>query len=679
MKRLLLTTTLCVGLPGLALANCPGITLADMGGIAPGEHPQQYDLSAYEAAASCEMSFTANPAIADLNSRIFGNGDLPPLEERLPEEPLVMVPYESIGKHGGKFLALSNATESGTSDFLSVRHVNLVRYSDDLQTIVPNVAKSYAWNDDFTELTFKLRKGHKWSDGAPFTSADVKFWYDNLMMDANIYETPKDYALAGEQAMTVETPDDETVVFKLAAPKPGLLTHFANSYAQGFQPKHFLGQYHPDINPDADKLAAELGLENGYEVIKAYYGNSDWTDTPSPMLSQAGNIDKFPKHAVPTLESHIVVGENAEGRQLVANPYFFQVDTAGNQLPYISEQDESYVPDTEVRTLKLLNGEVTYKAQSVSLDMAPVLLDGAEAGNFTLDLNPTISMPVVGFNMTHEDEAKREIFANLSFREAMSLAINREEINEVAFFGQGTPRAYTGFSPLPDFADQSLTSYMTEHDPEGAKQRLDALGLADTDGDGFREMPNGDKLVVSVNFSSQELSAVVIELITQSWSNVGIQSVAKEVTPDEYRSAQSSNKLDVHSWRMGQPLPIILGSSAQWVPPFGTYFDARNGMLWAEWVDSNGAEGVEPPEFVKQLMEDIAIFQAAEQGSQEAQEVGARMAETMTKNLIYTGAVLAPSPVYRSNALKNIPQFKTTSYEYYRTYPYRSAQWWIEE
>ena len=135
--------------------------------------------------------------MAALNGRIQGNGDLPPLAERLPSEPLVMVPYDSVGSYGGELDVLSNATEAGTSDFLSVRHVNLVRYSDDLQTIVPNIAKSWEWNADFTQLTFKLRAGHKWSDGAPFTSADVKFWYDNLALDSKVIEKPREMKKIG--------------------------------------------------------------------------------------------------------------------------------------------------------------------------------------------------------------------------------------------------------------------------------------------------------------------------------------------------------------------------------------------------------------------------------------------------------------------------------------------------
>ncbi|MEL6103030.1 MAG: ABC transporter substrate-binding protein, partial [Pseudomonadota bacterium] len=139
MNTRLLCSTAFVFAGSAAMASCPAITLNDTMGVAPGAFPQQYELAEFEAAAGCEMTFSTNPEIAALNAEIQGNGDLPPLAERLPSEPLVMVPYEMIGTYGGTFDALSNNTEAGTSDFLSIRHVNLVRYSDDLQTIVPNV------------------------------------------------------------------------------------------------------------------------------------------------------------------------------------------------------------------------------------------------------------------------------------------------------------------------------------------------------------------------------------------------------------------------------------------------------------------------------------------------------------------------------------------------------------
>ena len=680
MKRLLLTGIATIALPGIALANCPGISLADMQGVAPGEFPQQYELAEFEAAAGCTMEFSANPDSASLNARIKGNPDLPELAARIPSEPLVVVPYDSVGKYGGTFDALSNATEAGTSDFLSIRHVNLVRYSDDLQTIVPNIAKSWSWNDDFTQLTFSLRAGHKWSDGAPFTSADVKYWYDNLALNPNVIAKPKDYVLVAGERMTVDTPDPQTVVFNLPSPKPGLLAHFATSFAQGFQPMHFLGQWDPELNADADTMAQAAGFENGLAVLSAYFGNSDWTDTPSPLLNSPAKVADLPKDVVPTLESHLTVTDTTEGRHYVANPYFFQVDTAGNQLPYISEQDEVYINDNEVRILKLVNAEVDYKAQSLGLSAAPLLLENQEKGDYTVELRPAISINgVFSFNLTSEDPGKRAVFGDLRFRKAMSIAMDRDEINEVANFGLGVVRQYIGFSPTPAFVDEKWATFATEYDPDGAKALLDEVGMVDTDGDGFRELPNGDKIVLNMQFAVQGIDGKIVEIVGQYWADVGVQTTVKEVTPDEYRSQQSSNQLDVGMWEKSQPLAIILGNNELWVPPFENYFGHRTGLLWAEWVDSDGASGVEPPDFVKQLMADVDAFQSTPAGTPESDALGERLVANMTGNLLFIGTVLAPSPIYHRNALKNVPQFKTASYEYYRTYPYRGTQWWLDE
>ncbi len=664
--------------PAPAHADCPAVTVADPMGVPAGAYPQQYELSEFQSLANCSLSFSENPRIGELNGMIVGNGPLPPLAERLPDEPLVVAPYDSIGKYGGVFDMISNATEAGTSDLLSTRHVNFVRYSDDLQTIVPNVAKSWEWNDDFTQLTFHLRKGHKWSDGAPFTAHDVKFWYDNLNFDKNIIEKPKDYLLVGGERMTVDVVDDQTVRFNTPSPYPGLLAHFATHYGQGFQPKHFLGQFHPDINPDADKLAKEAGFESGYEVVIFYYGQSDWTDVPSPMLRDPSKIPALPAAIQPSLEPWITTADTTEGRHYVANPYFFMVDTAGNQLPYMDEQDEVYINDHEVRILKAINGEYDYKLQSLNLPTAPILMDNAEKGDYTVDLRPEIAGPTFAINVTSADEEKRKVFSDLRFRKAMSIAINRAEINDVAFFGLGEAKQYVGFSPPPSFVDPKWLNYYIDFDPEGAKKLLDEVGVVDQDGDGFRDLLNGQKLVLNIQFATQGMATEVVELVAQHWNNVGIQTTSKEVTPDEYRSAQSSNQLDVMAWRKGQPLAIILGNNELWQPPFENYFGIRNGMLWAEYMDDSSA-GIEPPAYVKQLVADIATFQSLPAGTPESDEVGARMVQNMTENLIFIGTVLAPAPVYHRNALKNFPVFKTASYEYYRTYPYRAHQWYLDE
>lgn len=660
-------------------ADCPAVTVADSMGVAAGAFPQQYDQAEFESLGNCTMSFSENPDIDTMNGRIRGNPDMPALADRLPEEPLVVAPYASIGKYGGTFDMLSNATEAGTSDFLAIRHVNLVRFSDDLQTIVPNVAKGWEFNDDFTQLTFFLRKGHKWSDGEPFGAEDVKYWYDNLSMNPNVFEKPKDYVLVGGEPMTLDILDPQTIRFNMPAAKPGLLAHFANSYAQGFQPKHFLGKWDPELNPEADTMAQAAGFENGMEVLSNYYGNSDWTDTPTPMLRSPDKVANLPADVVPTLESHIVISETTEGRHLVANPYFFQVDTAGNQLPYVSEQDEIFVNEDEVRLLKLVNAEAHFKAQSLQLSTAPLLLENQENGNFTVDLRPEVTLASFGINMTHENLEKRKVFGDLRFRQAMSVAINREEINEAAFFGMGEAKQYVGFTDSPPFVEDKWKQHYAQYDPALANSLLDEIGLKDTDGDGFRELLNGDKLVINLQFSVQGVAAALVELVGQHWGAVGVQTTIKEVTPDEYRSAQSSNKLDVSMWRNGQPLAIVLGTNQIWVPPYHDYFTVRTNMLWAEWVDSEGASGVEPPDYAKQMMEDIVAFQSTPVGTPESDMLGARLVENLVENLLFIGVVQVPAPIYHRNVVQNFVEYKTHSFEYYRSYPYRPTQWWLDE
>ena len=679
LRYLISIGLLAVAGSSLGASNCPPATLTDMMGIPAGEFPQQYNLDEYQKLASCKLQFSANPKAGSMNKRIRGNPKMLPLEQRIPEDALVVVPYESIGKYGGTFDMISNATEAGTSDFLAIRHVNLVRFSDDLTTIVPNVAKGWKWNSDFTQLTFFLRKGHKWSDGQPFGAQDVKYWYDNLTMNPSVIEKPNDYALVAGERMQVLVIDPQTVQFNLPAPKPGLLAHFANSYAQGMQPMHFLGKWDPLLNPDADKNAQAIGFKDGYEVISNYYGNSDWTDTPSPMLRNPDKVAKLPADTMPTLESHILVAESTEGRHLVANPYFHQVDTAGNQLPYISEQDEIYVNEDEVRLLKLVNAEVDFKAQSLQLSTAPLLLENQEKGDYKVDLRPEITLLTFGINMTHENLEKRKVFSDLQFRQAMSVAINREEINEVAFFGMGEAKQYVGFSPAPDFLDERWKQHYAQYDPALASKLLARAGLKDVDGDGFLELPNGEKLVINLQFAVQGAPAALVELVGQHWGAVGIQTTVKEVTPDEYRSAQSSNKLDVTMWRNGQPLAIVLGTAQIWVPPYHDYFTVRTNMLWAEWVDSNGASGVEPPDYAKQMIKDINAFQSTPVGTSASNKLGARLVQNLVENLLFIGTVQVPAPIYHRNVVKNFTTYKTHSFEYYRSYPYRPTQWWLDE
>lgn len=650
MPAFLVSTALATG---VVAAECAPGTVADPMGLS-GAYPQQLELSDM----GCELSYQENPSINDLNAQIAGNGDLPPVAERLPEEPLVVMPYAEIGSYGGTLVGLSKATESGTSDLLSVRHVNLVRYSDDLQTIVPNVASAWEWNDDFTELTFTLRKGHKWSDGSPFTSADVVFWYENLILNNEIYpETPGRWLFAGEP-MTVEAVDDVTVKMTFPVPTPGILNRFAVDYGQPFQPAAFF----------ESKSAEEINV---------YYGSSDWKDVPSPLLS--GKAD----HVVPTLESHIVIEDTATGRKLVANPYFHMVDTAGNQLPYIDMIDEQYVQDKEVQNLKITNGEVTYKQQAVFIEDFPVLKENESKGGYTVELAPGLGENVFyAFNRTHKDEVLREIFSDVRFNQAMSLAMDRSEIAEIVYLDQGEPMQVMPVEPeTVGYVTDEQRNYMIDYDPDQANALLDEMGLADSDGDGVRERPDGEPLIVRLVYSSQGAPVQMHELVRDYWGAAGVRVDLKEVTSDEYRADGNNNDLDVTVWKNdGTSAPTISQDATAIIPPFGDYFNPGNGFAWAAWKQSDGAEGIEPPDDVKKLYELAEQFLQYPLGTDESNRIGSEIVDLHQANLFKIGTVgNILGPVMHRNDLGNFQSYTAKTYDYYWAYPYRPNQWFIKQ
>lgn len=647
-----------------AEGGCPTATMTDRMGVAQGEYLRQYELADFQSLAGCELGFSENPNIADLNAQITNNPDLPSVAERLPEEPLVVVPYEQIGVYGGTLNALSNATEAGTSDFLSVRHVNFVRYGDDFQTIEPNVAKGWEFNDDFTELTVFLRKGHKWSDGAPFTAADVAFWVNDLVLNAEVFPETPGFANFGTGTMMAEAIDETTVKFSFPAPTPGILSFFATTYIQPFQPKHFF-----------DKKVAE-GMAF-VDVADLYYGNSDWKDVPSPLLS--GEADDV----LPTLEAYILVEETTEGRRLVANPYFFMVDTAGQQLPYIDQQSELYVPDKEVRNLKITNGEVDYKVQSVFIDDFPLYKENEANGNYTVHLADGVGELVFyGFNLNHKDEGLREIFNDLRFRQAMSVAINRPEIVEAIYLGQATPMQATPADPnTVSFVTEEHKNAFIEYNPDQANALLDEMGLADANGDGLRERADGSNLTLDLQFSNQGGPVRSHELIKEYWGDVGINVNLKEVTSDEYREQAASNDLDILTWKYdGTAGAIIVLVTEMLLPPFGEYFNPGVANLWAEWHNTDGASGIEPPDDVKTLYEIVPEFLKYPLGSPESNELGEQIVDLHVNNLWKIGiAGNVKAPVIHSNRVRNFGPYSIASYDYYRAYPMIPQQWFISE
>jgi peptide/nickel transport system substrate-binding protein len=657
-----------------AAAGCPASTVADTQGL-EGDFPKQFELDEYEAKAGCTLTFSENPDIASINEELNPGSALPDVADRIPDEPLVVQPYNEIGRYGGRLRSISKSPESGTSDFLSTRHVNLVRFDDDMLTIVPNIATGWEYNDDFTELTFYLREGHKWSDGEPFTAEDIDFWYNDIKRNSDLYEEVSSLWVFGGEPMEVEAIDDTTVKFSFAAPAPNFVTFMATTYIQPFQPKHALSQFMPKYNPDADANAQAFGFDDWTGQFKLYF--HDWKDTYHPFAGPDGTA-----LTVPTLESHILVEETTDFRRYIANPYFHQVDTVGNQLPYYNEAYEIFSEDIDVTILKLINGELDYRMQTLELPRFPELKLNEEEGGYRVFLPQTVGEYMYyTFNITHEDPEMAKIFGDLRFRQAMSLAINREEIKEIVYLGQGTPQQALPIDySTVDFIEDDWLTQFTEYDTDAANALLDEMGLTERDSDGFRLRFDGEPFIVLLQYAPQGGPVQNHELVKGYWEAVGVRVQLKEVTSDFYRTESSQNRHDIATWRNGGGATEVAGAVQILVPPFGDFLDTRTGTMWNDWMTSDGAEGIEPPDDVKPLWTLAEEWKSFPIGSAENSRIGAEIVAIHAKYLFQIGLVGdIPSPMYVNNRVGNFGEFTLKAYPYYWTYPFRPTQWFIDE
>ena len=653
--------------------ECPASTLADMAGVPAGAYPQQYELAEFETLANCEMTFSSRESfderLEDTNAVAF---PLPPVEERLPEEPLVVQPYEAIGAYGGRLRFASVAPEAGNSEFLSARHTNLVRFNDDLQTIVPNVAKDYEWNADFTELTMTLRKGHKWSDGEPFTSADVDFWFNDIILNPDLRGSVSTQWIYGGEPMAVEAVDEVTVKFSFAAPAPGFLILAATTYIQMYEPKHFLMDKHLKYNPDADAAGIAAGYEGWVQHFASW--QNDWQDAVHHLT----DVGQMP----PKLESHVLVVETPEFQLFAANPYYYKVDTTGQQLPYTDEQHQSYAPDPELITLKVINGELEEKAQGLLIGDLPVYQANQDNGNYDIQMPPGAgSGYLYAFNCTSKDPVLAEIFSNPKWNQAMSLALNRDEINQTINFGLSEPIQALPVHPSVSFAKPEWFTTLIEYDPDQSNALLDEIGLS-TGADGFRVRPDGQPLVVQLVYAPQWGDVAMHVLAKEYWEAVGVKVELREVSSEAYRTMASNNDHDVATTNSGLTTEAPLYSNPfRLYPPFGdAALEPICGGPWAEWRATNGASGTEPPDDVKTLWDLTDEWKSTPPTDPRYAELGQQIVEIHREHMWLIGTVTStPAITIVSRALGNVPEWKINAFEYYRMYPQRTDQWFFTE
>lgn len=617
--------------------------------------------------------FNEAPMLAAMVAR----GELPPVAERLPDDPLVIGPYEEIGEYGGE-LRVARQGPNDYGDMVRGAHGFLFREDPTTNEVIPSLAKGYEAPSDNRSLTIYLREGAKWSDGMPFTADDIMFYYAYAMADPDVRDwTAGAWTFAGELS-EFEKIDDYAVRINFPAPVSpavlkGNLTWFRTRQSFLFTAAHWAKNYHEAFNPDVDELAEEEGYDSWPSLFKA-----------------AINTQPNQQFVQPEITTWIMESRDSRGKLKVRNPYYWAVDPAGNQLPYIDSMYVEFFTNMETAVLSMMQGSIDIGGGLLNVADFQLYKENEGIGNYTVREWPDLKTGwlIYCFNLDHEDPVKGPIFHDDRFRQAMSLAINREEINEFVFQGLGTPQQFTVSSGV-EFYDPAWARAYADYDPERAKRLLSEMGLRDVDGDGLLEGLGGEPFEVDLFVRPASQYGITgydtSKLVRDYWEDVGIKTNYGEMSTELFMQNKQANRLDVELayCRSYMPTRLILPHNFS---PVGTGL-AERWALWIghqRWVEGGriGEEpalGVEPPEKWQRylgLHDEWGYALSDAESNRLGREYWSLHAE-----LVPTIGVigLVQRPVIINNRIHNVPESLPLSWESTNWEIATPAQWFIRE
>ena len=538
-------------------------------------------------AADAQASGAALNESPMLRERVAA-GTLPPLRERLPEAPAVVRPVERIGEYGGTWRRVHMGMPD-RAGWMRLTYDPLLRWSKDYARVEPNLAYAWEVSEDGREFTFHLRKGIRWSDGAPFTANDYMFWYEDVILNDDLNPVkPSWLTIAGELGV-VERVDDHTIRFRFVKPNGVILQWLASwtDIVAGPPPKHYLKQFHPRY-VSKEKLD-DVVVAEGYDTWMALY------DTKSTAFLNPERPVLCAWQARTGADAAIFIAER--------NPYYWKVDPAGNQLPYIDRVEMTLVQSAETVTLKAIAGEIDMQSRRVEFMNYPLLMEHRESGGYrVLRWKPATTgqgTVYLNQNFSHQDSVMGALLRDRQFRRALSLGIDRRQIIDLFYMGVTEPRQVVPYTDELHGVPSTDTLY-TAYDPDRANRLLDEVGLDRRDGAGYRLRPDGDRLKFTIaGFTPGTAYVDVAELLASQWDALGIQSTVKpeDVALWVTRATAGEHHVSVYAASGGfRPLmdPVWFfpsASTAYWAPLHGL------------WYSSGGRAGEKPTGDIARIVE----------------------------------------------------------------------------
>ena len=622
------------------------------GDIPPTAWPESWFHPPRKASEVGLTRFRQSPSLDALEAA----GELPPVAERLPDDPIVVEPIDEIGTYGGT-AKLFQAGEQ----LLAVPEGTL-RPGPQLQKTLPNFAAKAEYSNGSQTLTITLRPGHKWSDGHPLTADDFLFWFEHVQMNKSL--TP--VVSPRYKGARIEKHGPHSFSYHFPQPMPLFVKHLAHNSSHLSVPAHFMRRYHPRFT-DPTQLAREAE-ELGLQDWRTYYQS----------VANTRNLMVFNR---PVLSAYVVVSKTSTRTHYRRNPYYPKVDPEGNQLPYIDYLEVQRVGNAEIMAAKASTGQVDFAGRQFKTSDIPLFKRFEKKNAYSTYLwpRPYGSDVALMVNMTHPDRRLRKIFQDVRFRRGLSLAINRPEINKIAYYGQAVPRQLTVVANSLYF-EADFAAAWAQYDPAGARALFDEMGLVDRDGDGRRDHFDGSPLEITLEYTLGETpKQITVDLVTAHWREVGLHVNLKQINGSLQGIRTRGGLMDMSIWHADRNADILFPIEPFWYVPMHIGQEVTQWPEWSRWYQSDGTRGMEPPDAVKQL---IAWWEVLRRTSdrEERIEMGKKILQSQAENLWALGVIgLGPHPVIVSARLRNVPRDGYWGWDSRWSWPYYPETWYLAQ
>ena len=595
------------------------------------------------------------------------SGALPPVAQRVPEKPGVAdfgLKDRAVGRQGGDMRLLMGRSKD-VRLMVVYGYARLVAY-DRNYDIVVDILESVEVDDGRT-FTLRLRKGHRWSDGHPFTSEDFRYYWEDIADNPELspYGLSPVFTVDGELPK-FEVIDDRTVRYSWTKPNPFFLPALAGTRpAYIYAPSHYLRKYHARYSDRAklDAKAKKKGQRNWASIhIKKY----------RPYKNENPDL--------PTLQPWVNTTKKPSIRFVfVRNPYYHRVDGDGRQLPYIDRVILN-IADAKLIPAKTGAGESDLQARSLSFSDYTFLKESEQRTDNRIRLWQTTKGSHIALfpNLNVDDPVWRELVRDVRFRRALSLAIDRGAINQVIYYGLATEGNNSVHENSPLYKPRYRQAW-TQFDLKTANALLDELGLTQRDSRGIRLLPDGRAMKIIVETAGEDTEQTdVLELIHDNWLKAGIKLFSKPLQREVFRNRIFAGSTLISVWGgLENGLPTADMTPEALAP---TNQQQLQWPKWGQFFETGGKVGepVDMPEAAELLKLNEAWLAASDRNVRL--EIWRKMLDVVTEQMFSIGLVAAvPQPVVVNKALRNVPQKGVYNWEPGAHFGiYRPDTFWFE-